>query len=364
MHLAPSSFRGHYFDGKSAARLEVDIEPRREGLHFRVSAGAEHLWSWPEVRQVQGFVEGEPVRLEKGGELPEALVVGDPGFAHALRHAAGAHTHRFKLPSSNQSLLQKGAFAAVGLVLAAAGLYLWGIPWISATAAQKVPVEWESALGAKVVENLSEDLADCEDPELKSTVTTVLERLSTTTGSPYTFNVRVLDDGTVNALAAPGGHLVLFRGLLEKMETPEELAGILAHEVRHVTLRHTSQAMLRELSMAIGISALTGGMDISQIAGAARMLGSLQMSREAESQADLEGLELMLQAGFRGEAMIAAFGALGGGEELSWLSTHPDTRARREALTLALAGRTPAATPPALPGAEAWKAMVARCRVE
>src|SRR5437899_1914268 len=63
--------------------------------------------------------------------------------------------------------------------------------------------------------------------------------------SPYTVRVTVVDDGTVNAFAVPGGQVVLLRGLVERTRTPEELAGVLAHELQHVLQRHTTRLLLQ-----------------------------------------------------------------------------------------------------------------------
>jgi Zn-dependent protease with chaperone function len=68
-------------------------------------------------------------------------------------------------------------------------------------------------------------------------------------GSPYHVRLLVADSPVVNAFAAPGGRIVVFRGLLEKTGRPEELAGVLAHEMQHVVLRHPLEAILRQISL-------------------------------------------------------------------------------------------------------------------
>lgn len=360
-------FHGFYFDGKTAARVAVEVEPGRDALHLKLGSGHEHVWPYGELRHVQGFYRGEPIRLERGGELPEAVVVADPAFARALRDAAGARTLRFKLPQDGHSLAVKGAVAAVGLAAMLAATYLWGIPAGAAFAAQRVPPSWESALGAKVIEGLAEGTKPCASPELATLVEGIVARLAAAEpNTPYAFRVTLLDDPTINAMAAPGGHLVVFRGLLEKLESGDALAGILAHEVKHVTLRHTTQALLRQLGMTAGLALMTGGVDAAWVGSAAQTLGTLQMSRSAESEADREGLELLLRAGHRGEGMVEAFGVLAREgaelpEALTWMSTHPDTALRQEALRTQLGGRKPLQVAPPLPSGEAWRALVAAC---
>ncbi|MFN7131157.1 MAG: M48 family metallopeptidase [Myxococcales bacterium] len=361
----PKVFRGRYFDGKTAAGWDVEVVLRFEGLRLRGLPDRERLWRYHELKQTRGKAPGEPVRLERGGELPETLVVNDPAFGAALRDVAG--DARFEATLSRGAWVRRGAVAALLTAGLAVLFFGWGVDWAAAAGARLVPRSWEDKLGELVVREFHTMGGRCTNPALLATVDEVLARLSSASDSGYPFRIAVIDHPMVNALAAPGGHLVVFRGLLDRLKTPEELAGILAHEVQHVTLRHSTQALMRELSMSLALSAISGGMDPSQIAVAAKTLGGLRLSRKAESEADLEGMELMLRAGFRGEAMVDAFAVLedagSPGRALEWLSTHPDTVSRRDALRAALADRAPDGEPVmGLPDAEAWKQMVANCR--
>ena len=94
----------------------------------------------------------------------------------------------------------------------------------------------------------------------------------------------------VNAFAGSGGLIVVFRGLLERADTPEELAGVLAHEIQHVLHRDTTRAIFREASTGILVAALAGDVSAAAAFGvqAARVLGDLRYSREAEQEAARE----------------------------------------------------------------------------
>src|SRR5207248_840587 len=80
---------------------------------------------------------------------------------------------------------------------------------------------------------------------------------------PYTFRVAVVNSSIVNAVAAPGGHVILFRGLLERTDSAEELAGVLAHEVEHVLHRHVTRAIFQQASTGVLMAALVG--DVSGV---------------------------------------------------------------------------------------------------
>jgi predicted Zn-dependent protease len=156
----------------------------------------------------------------------------------------------------------------------------------------------------------------------------------------------------VNALTAPGGYVVVFQGLLERTQSAEELAGILAHEFQHVLLRHTTQALLRHASTGLLIAGLTGDVSSATVYGleSARVLGDLRYSRQAEEEADREGFQMLVAAGIDPAGMIAFFETLdreqGKGSALpTYLSTHPNTEGRIERLrSLAGPGRPAAAT--------------------
>jgi predicted Zn-dependent protease len=141
----------------------------------------------------------------------------------------------------------------------------------------------------------------------------------------------VVDEPAVNALAAPGGYVVVYRGLLERTASPDELAGVLAHELQHVVLRHSMRGLLREMGTSAAIGLIFG--DTSGLAGLAGELGSLRYQRADEDEADNKGIELMVRAGFEPRAMITMFEKLERESNelpgvLQYLSTHPATRER------------------------------------
>jgi predicted Zn-dependent protease len=167
----------------------------------------------------------------------------------------------------------------------------------------------------------------------------------------YTF--RVIDEKDANAFALPGGRVYVNSGLLETAGGEGELAGVLAHEISHVALRHgtasASKAVIAELGVAL-LGELVGGkkgeaIQLGAYAGATLYL--LKFGRDYEKQADILGAQIMSRAGYDPRDMVRLFRRLegGGGKGLpQWLSDHPDLgkRARRieeEAALLPARGR-------------------------
>jgi predicted Zn-dependent protease len=158
-----------------------------------------------------------------------------------------------------------------------------------------------------------------------------LAALSERPDLPWTF--RVLDDPTVNAFALPGGFIYVTRGILTHMSSEAELAGVLGHEIGHVTARHSVNQMSRAQLAQIG---LVAGMlikpELQQYAGlASQSLGLLflKFGRDDEREADLLGFRYMTRGRYDPRALAGVFRMLdgvtgsGSGRIPEWLSTHP-----------------------------------------
>jgi predicted Zn-dependent protease len=337
-----TDWKGHYLDGRTAARQQVVIRLMRQGLQVSMENGVSFFWRYRDLRQTQGFYAGEQVRLEKGQEIPEVLLISDAAFLTDIRRLAPELTGHFHNPARRGTRAALTLLAALGAAAASAALYLWGIPATASVVASRVPVSWEERLGQVVVEQLAPPGKRCADPararmleEITATLTAPLPN------TPYTFRVIVVNNPIVNALAAPGGYILVFRGLLERTRSPEELAGVLAHEFQHVLKRHATRALLQNVSSGLLVAALMG--DASGIMAfgleGARTLGALRYSRQNEEEADAEGMRLLIQAGIDPAGMIAFFEVLQRGDRrgaalFQYLSTHPQTQERVKRLKL------------------------------
>jgi hypothetical protein len=177
---------------------------------------------------------------------------------------------------------------------------------------------------------------------------------------PDTLRVRVVDVPIVNAAALPAGQIVIFRPLLTTVESSDELAGILAHEIAHVRKRHVTAALVRQFGFGL-LSSMIGGNVGGQVDG----FVALSFTRRAEGEADNVAIE-RLQAARISPAPTARFFARLGKDEgrgafastLGYLSTHPLSKDRealfRKAAAPGIAYR------PALSPAE-WNALKMIC---
>ena len=361
-------WQGHYLDGRSAARQVVSLQLMPTGLQIITESEERLYWPYEEIRQTQGFYAGEQVRLEHGGELPEILLLADAAFLHDLRRIAPRLSRHFHDPAQRRFRVQLTVFAALASIGLSAVFYIWGIPALVSLVLARIPVAWEERLGEIVVAQLAPKDTHCSDPAQVAALHKILTTLTAPLKqSPYTFRLIVVDTPAVNAAAAPGGYILLFRGLLHQAEDAEEVAGVLAHEVQHILQQHTTRALLQQLSTSFLFSLLVGDVSGPLASGleGAHMLNMLRHNRRQEEEADRKGMLLLLDAGVDPHGMIQFFDKLeqkSGGEPafLQYVSTHPHS-ADRVAKLQALIPESPTSVKKLLAN-ENWSEMKKICQ--
>ncbi len=191
------------------------------------------------------------------------------------------------------------------------------------TVARAVPVEVERRIGDQVVDGYIAGNRTCA--EMEKTAQRVVDRMARGLGETgYEFRVRVVDSPVVNALAAPGGAMVVFRGLMEKTKSAEELAAVLAHEITHVAARHSTQAIVKSgvwWGIVAAVTGDPGGIGSQAVA----LLGQLHFARGQEEEADAGARELLEKARVNPGAMARIFRRMQADEAAPpvYLSTHP-----------------------------------------
>jgi predicted Zn-dependent protease len=228
---------------------------------------------------------------------------------------------------------------AVGaLCLLVLSIYaVWiSLPLVLSGAVKLVPVTLEDNIGRAIVSGMARPGNVCDDPATKAFIDTVSARLtSAMPATPYRFNIQVVRNPQVNALAAPGGHILIFSGLIDRMDTPEQLAAVLAHEMQHVVQRHSMKGIVRAVGLQAFLSLVLG--DVGIFGDLAGNLTVLHFMRGDEQSADDEALNTLIRAGISPEQMRLAFENLAKaspGESnaigLKYLSTHPPLQERIE----------------------------------
>lgn len=317
-----SAARAWYFDGQSGARLQATAVYTPTGIEFSANGGPVQFWAngtWRSVVE-PSFRRARIERLPYSGE---ALVVEDTDFVRSLSPKlsinAAIHRRRF------------AALSALAAISAALGAGIWiGYPYLTDKVALVLPLALEEQLGSAVASGLARD--ELEGQSIDGPMETLVGRLDRSRPSPYTWRVKITNDWDVNAWAAPGGYIGIHRGLVCAMESPDQLAGVLAHEMTHGIERHSTRNLVRMLGVRLAIALVAGGGDT--LLDTATMVGSLNYMRGDEEAADRGAVEWLVRARIDPAALSTAFERLA--EEtpdmpgaLQYLSTHPPLSQRR-----------------------------------
>lgn len=219
------------------------------------------------------------------------------------------------------------SLVAVGLAALVVG-GLWGVRALAGVLTHAVPHSVDVTLGKQAWAQLAPESRRCTHPEADRYVQALAAQILPHVESDFSFHFTVVDDEALNAFALPGGFVTVNVGLLRSAGSGEEVAGVLAHEIAHVTHRHGTHRVLRQLGSWVILSALFGGTDIETPAVLLGDLINTSYDRDQEAEADRSGLETLRRAGVDPRGMARFFERVSqttpGGHLPAVLSTHPD----------------------------------------
>ena len=201
-------------------------------------------------------------------------------------------------PLKEFSLLLVGALVLVII----ASLFLgFGGSWL----AGKIPFSAENKIASMY--DITQHTDSKKHPEITQYLQTLADKISKVQNLPPEIKITThyMDSGTVNAFATIGGHLFIYRGLLEKLPNENSLVTLLGHEVAHVKYRHPIKSLGRGIAVSIAMTTVMGSTD-SQVLGDAGMLTVLKFSRDMEKQSDIEAMK----------TLYSLYGHLNGGAQL------------------------------------------------
>ncbi len=197
----------------------------------------------------------------------------------------------------------------------------------------------EAELGTKVHKLIRSNYHVVQDPEITSYIKDIAASLEEAAPpQPFPLQVDVVEDRSLNAMATVAGYMVLFSGMITRMETESELASIMSHELAHITQRHVARNIERSQKISTGaLLGILAGALVGAEAGETLAVGSmagaqsafLSYSREDEREADHVGMNYLIQAGYNPRDMVSAMQKIrrlqffSGGDMPSYLSTHP-----------------------------------------
>lgn len=326
-----SANTGIYQNGQTAQQFECELVLSGESLYLYMQDGSKHLLIW-DLRTIHScYLNGSHLIIKNGG------------YPHETLECSGEIAREIYASWSQNNLVRKaeglmfkknhfliltlcGAFLAICMFA-----YFWLLPWVGEHSAALVPVSMEIEMGEQLDAMITQGSVINDSATYYAGLFTKELNLDT----DYPMNVRVIQSDEINAFALPGGRIVIYSGILKKMDTYEELVALLGHEVTHVTHRHSLRSILRTTASSLLIATLFG--DVSGISAAvleqADQFKQLDYSRDLETEADDNGLALMVQNKINPQGMVKLLEllkteAVEMPAMMKYLSTHPETQAR------------------------------------
>jgi predicted Zn-dependent protease len=252
-----------------------------------------------------------------------------------------------------------GYFKKFVVVLAAASLTLASLvpaaeinlPDLGSPADAVLSKNDEAQLGRAIMRQIRASGQLVEDPQITEYVNDIGHRIAAQSNydGNHEFTFFVVDDPTINAFALPGGYIGIHTGLLDATRNEDELAGVLAHEVAHVTQRHIARAIhagqrrsIMSTAMMLGVllASVAGGLDPQAMQGAiavtqgTALQGQINFTRSNEHEADRVGISALAASGFDPQGMASFFEVIsrntGSAQSRvpAFLQTHPVSSAR------------------------------------
>jgi Zn-dependent protease with chaperone function len=323
---------GVYYDGEIAKRREVRLQ-LADALEICEGEKATVRWPYAAIRLVDESAGVTRLRCEETAELAR-LEIRDCGFAAALRGRCAAVGYRSMSNRDLGRILFWSLAAGASLI----GVALYGVPRVANSLTPLVPAALEARLGDAAAKQVEYSFSGkpCGDAAGKAALQGLVDHLAEAGGLPALPPVIVIKTAIPNAFALPGGRVYVLSALIDKAETPDELGGVLAHELGHVAHRDGLRLMISNGGVAFLFSLLFGDVTgAGAVIFASRTLIQTAHSREAEAAADAYAATLLHKLGRSsaplGQFLLRMTGA-GNRGALALLATHPASQDRLAAL--------------------------------
>lgn len=302
----PSNTTSHYgrlSDGKSAASRDCKVRLDMTALDIVSDDGAVRTrWPYETLRS------GEPVRPHSIDALLSSdtapgvtLFVPGVAFVSALSQRAPQLTAK----SQRWRHARPWVIGAAAIAALVTTIHLAG--WTPMrTVAQLLPESWRERLGDSAIKSMTEDRERCVGEQGIAALDKLSERLTRAAGTGHSFKVVVINWDLLNAFAVPGNKIIMTKELIEKAESADEVAGVLAHEMGHGIELHPETGIIRAVGLAAALELMMGGSS-GTLANMGLMLAQLGYTRTAEREADVQALILLRNAGISQQGLGGFF---------------------------------------------------------
>ena len=335
-----SFFEGGVFsEAIDGGRAGADIELTHDSVSANTRDG-----QWFSIRYSDCTVDfggfNNKMTFCRNADKSVTIFTEDKKFPKSLAYAAGGlldeqlEEKTKKLKGDRRSARYFSLGVLVVFLIGVVGLY-YGVRAAGSAAVKAVPISVDKQIGTHSYASLAMG-DEVNDPIVVEAMEKIVERLKPHAAiEGLDFEIKVIHSDEINAFALPGGKMVIFTGLISEADMPEQVAGVLAHEMAHATLRHGLQRISQSLGLAAAVNLLLGDVQGIVVLGSELFqLASINSySRAQETAADVEGVRMLHEAGIDPLGLAQFFELLkeqGNDlpDGLEWISTHPDHDAR------------------------------------
>jgi Zn-dependent protease with chaperone function len=331
---------GRYSDGVSPLTHDAEVTRMDGGLMISVPRRNLHVtWNFEDVHWEKLGAESRLTLIQQEIDTGARLSLNTA----LLERECTGDLRRFRTRRAGEAGGTRIALWSVAAIASLAFILLIGLPFFARVATPLIPYSWEVKLGESVEKDVLAMVSQgkparlCTSPGTpgRAALDEITRRLTANLALKGPLKVDVVDIDITNAFALPGGRIFLFREVIEKASSADEVAGALAHEIGHVVHRHSMRAVLHDgaLSVLAGLvlGDVTGGTSIALLG---RMMLGSAFSREQERESDQVSVQLMQEAGADPRAINVFFRRLlkadGGEGVLATFRSHPLTAERIE----------------------------------
>ncbi len=357
--MSNQTFAARWTDGKTATTHQATVTLGRAVEIHLPNLAEPVLWSLHRtMASVPLWRSSADVLLRSLDHPGQSLFVEDPNFAAALlQHAPHLGAGSKRLRDLKPGLSVTAAIAAI-----AGSVYAFDLSPATHIAGL-IPKEARVLAGQQVLQIFTQGQGYCEAPEGYAALQNLALKLKAASGTDTEFTVSAVSWDLVNAFAVPGEQIIVTRGLIEKAQNAEEVAGVIAHEMGHGIALHPEAGLVRSIGIAAAAELVFTGSS-GTIGSLGQQMLQLNYSRSAEREADEHGLRLLKEAKISPVPLAEFFDRLaketGEDDEESTLgkmmSTHPSSPERAAAAKAAATYATEPAMSP-----EDWAALKAIC---
>ncbi|MBL8547424.1 MAG: M48 family metallopeptidase [Hyphomonadaceae bacterium] len=321
-----------YADGRAAIFSDVEVELAAETLIIR-RGDRTITWSYADLARADDK-NGRIVIRPKKPDTGERLMFGD-GYDDQL---AAAAPHLMK-PRAQGVEGRKTVGALVALSWSLAAIFLIGIPFAADPMARALPAKYRAQISDISWSQVDAFTVQCDDAdEATQILNNLAYRIMEASNVPEREDIwiTIADAGFPNAFALPDNSIIVTDDLIRMADHPDELTGVLAHEIAHIEHNHIMKNVVRQISAGIFFDVVFGGAGAGQaIAYASVNLAGLRFSRGDESDADSRGMDYLDAANISTGGIARMFDRFqeyeeeaGVGDIPSMLSSHPASRER------------------------------------